>query len=64
MVTLLLTPQIKTYHYGFSYTNTPLAEDKVRDQEGRSVVRGEGERLCLPVKVFWVSDTLKTAVRY
>lgn len=36
---------------GVSYTNTRAVKDRVREQEGRSVVRGEGEKLSSGLSV-------------
>lgn len=66
MVTLLLTPD--TLHANLSLwmsvaqTLSP-AKDRVKEKEAE-VWLGVKRRGCLPVKVFWVSDTLKTSVNY
>lgn len=61
MVIQLLTLRKSTIAH-VSDTNSP-AEDRGKEEESRSVVRAK-KRNCLPVKVFLISETLQTAVRY
>lgn len=61
MVIQLLTLR-KSTTADVSDTNSP-AEDRRKEEESRSVVRAK-KRNCLPVKVFLISETLQTAVRY
>lgn len=61
MVIQLLTLRKSTIA-DVSDTNSP-AEDRRKEEESRSVVRAK-KRNCLPVKVFLISETLQTAVRY
>lgn len=66
MATLLLTPDTLDANLSLwmsvAQTRSP-AKDRVKEKEAE-VWLGVKRRGCLPVKVFWVADTLKTAVNY